>query len=47
MKVIRYWDNEVLKQTEAVLNEILRVADERTLTPNPSPGGRGDIKKRR
>ena len=41
LKVIRYWDNEVLQQTEAVLNDILRVAVERTLTPPPLPGGEG------
>jgi very-short-patch-repair endonuclease len=47
LKVVRYWDNEVLQQTEAVLNDILRAAEERTLTPAPLPEGEGDIKERR
>ena len=39
--VLRYWDNDVLQQTEAVLEAILGVAENRTLTPTPLPQGEG------
>ncbi|HET7569743.1 MAG TPA: endonuclease domain-containing protein [Gammaproteobacteria bacterium] len=42
LKVIRFWDNEVLAQTEIVMEAILNVAQGRTLTPSPSPEGRGE-----
>lgn len=42
MTVLRFWDNEVLQQTEAVLEAILNALERRTLTPDPSPGGRGE-----
>lgn len=41
-KVMRFWNNDVLQRTEAVLEEILQAAQERTLTPDPSPIGRGE-----
>ncbi len=41
-KVLRFWDDEVLMRTDDVLEAILKAAQERTLTPDPSPGGRGE-----
>ena len=41
MKVLRYWDNDVLQQTDAVLEAILSAAENRTLTPTPLPAGEG------
>jgi len=41
-RVIRFWDDEALKQTEAVLEEVLRqLTASRPLTPALSPEGRG------
>jgi methylmalonyl-CoA mutase cobalamin-binding domain/chain len=42
IRVLRFWNNDVLKNTEIVLNEIW-LALEETLTPNPSPKGRGEL----
>ena len=42
IEVIRFWNHDVLSKTEAVMDEILRVVQIRTLSPNPSPGGRGE-----
>ncbi|WP_114241331.1 endonuclease domain-containing protein [Dyella sp. C9] len=39
MKVVRFWNNEVLQETEAVLEAILGAASNRTLTPTPLPAG--------
>ncbi|MBD8873346.1 DUF559 domain-containing protein [Rhodanobacter sp. DHB23] len=41
LMVLRYWDNDVLQQTEAVLEAILGIAENRTLTPTPLPEGEG------
>ncbi len=41
LKVLRYWDNDVLQQTEAALEAILGAAENRTLTPTPLPAGEG------
>jgi very-short-patch-repair endonuclease len=41
LKVLRYWDNEVLQQTERVLESILSASENRTLTPTPLPAGEG------
>ena len=35
--VLRFWDNDVLKDTEGVLEAIAREVTRRTLTPSPSP----------
>ncbi|MBF0309479.1 MAG: endonuclease domain-containing protein [Magnetococcales bacterium] len=50
VRILRYWNNQLLQETEAVLEAIYREvmslkADSisfQTLTPNPSPGGRGE-----
>ncbi|HET6805862.1 MAG TPA: DUF559 domain-containing protein [Frateuria sp.] len=41
LKVLRFWDNDVLQQTDAVLEVILGAAHDRTLTPTPLPEGEG------
>jgi len=41
LKVLRYWDNEVLQQMDAVLEAILSAVGTRTLTPTPLPMGEG------
>jgi len=41
LRVLRFWDNEVLQQIDAVLEVILRTAHDRTLTPTPLPEGEG------
>jgi very-short-patch-repair endonuclease len=41
LKVLRYWDNDVLQQTDAVLEAILDAVGDRTLTPTPLPTGEG------
>lgn len=39
--VLRFWDNQVLQETEAVLEAILDIAQGRTLSPTPLPMGEG------
>ena len=41
IEIIRFWNHDVLLNTEAVMDEILRVAQGRTLSPDPSPVGEG------
>lgn len=41
LRMLRFWDNEVLQQMDAVLETILRTAHDRTLTPTPLPEGEG------
>jgi very-short-patch-repair endonuclease len=41
-EILRFWDNDVLNKTESVLGELLALLQARTLTPSPSPGGRGE-----
>jgi len=41
LTVLRFWDNEVLLQTEAVVEAIFNFAGNRTLTPTPLPMGEG------
>ena len=40
-KVVRFWDNEALLQTEAVVEAIWNALGNRTLTPTPLPAGEG------
>ena len=40
-KVIRFWDNDVLHHTDAILEAILSAVENRTLTPAPLPEGEG------
>lgn len=39
--VLRFWDNDVLQQTDAVLEAILNALPELPLTPTPLPMGEG------
>lgn len=39
--VLRFWDNQVLQETEAVREAILDFAQGRTLSPTPLPPGEG------
>mgnify|MGYP001036973652 CR=1 FL=1 len=39
--VLRFWDNQVLRETDAVLEAILNFARSRTLAPTPPPTGEG------
>jgi len=39
--VVRFWDNDVLSNTSAVLAAILDVLENRTLSPTPLPEGEG------
>jgi len=39
--VLRFWDNQVWQDTDAVLEAILTVARDRTLSPTPPPMGEG------
>ena len=39
--VLRFWDNQVLQEIEAVLEAILDFAQDRTLSPTPLPEGEG------
>jgi very-short-patch-repair endonuclease len=41
MAVLRFWDNKVTQQMDAVLGAILATAHDRTLTPTPLPAGEG------
>jgi very-short-patch-repair endonuclease len=38
VRVLRFWDDDVLKNTPAVADEILRVLEEKQPPPQPSPG---------
>jgi very-short-patch-repair endonuclease len=39
--VLRFWNNEILNKTPAVLACIQQALLDRCPHPNPSPGGRG------
>jgi very-short-patch-repair endonuclease len=41
IRIIRFWDNDVLSRTEAVLESILTSLRAPTLTPTPLPVGEG------
>jgi very-short-patch-repair endonuclease len=40
-RVMRFWDNDVLRDPDAVLEAILSAVENRTLTPTPLPEGEG------
>ncbi len=40
-RILRFWDNDVLLQTEAVLDAIWNAIGDRTLSPTPLPMGEG------
>jgi len=42
VEVVRFWDNDVLSNTDVVLESIVALLQRRTLTPNPSPDGSGE-----
>ena len=44
IKVVRFWDNDVLKRTRSVLEAILASTQDPTLTPTPLPAGEGLLK---
>ncbi len=41
-RVLRFWNNEVLKETESVLTVILSSLDGRSVAPSPRPSPRGE-----
>jgi len=41
IRVLRFWDNDALSRTEAVLETILASLRAPTLTPTPLPVGEG------
>jgi very-short-patch-repair endonuclease len=41
LKVLRFWNNDVLQQMDVVLEVILSFLEGRTLTPTPLPKGEG------
>jgi very-short-patch-repair endonuclease len=41
IRVLRFWNNEVLKETQAVVQEIWNALQD-SLSPSPSPKGRGE-----
>ena len=41
LRILRFWDNNVLNNTNAVLEAILNTVENRTLTPTPLPAGEG------
>ena len=46
-RVLRFWNNEVLKETESVLTMILSSLDEGMLPPHPGPLPRGEREEER
>ena len=47
LRVLRFWDNDVLNNTSAVLEAIVSAVENRTLTPTPLPMGEGLKKEAR
>ena len=41
-RVLRFWNNDVLSNTESVLEEIAKCLDPPALTPGPSPADAGE-----
>lgn len=42
LTVLRFWNDQVLNETEAVVMAIFVALRDRTLSPDPSPKGRGE-----
>jgi very-short-patch-repair endonuclease len=42
LRVLRFWNHQVLLELDSVLDAIWNCASHRTLSPSPSPGGRGE-----
>ena len=42
IRVVRFWDNDILKSSDACAGEILRHLEEGRPSPQPSPGGPGE-----
>jgi very-short-patch-repair endonuclease len=40
-RILRFWDNDVLLETEVVLDAIWSAVGDRTLSPTPLPAGEG------
>lgn len=40
-RVLRFWDNDALIETDAVLDAIWNIVSDRTLSPTPLPTGEG------
>jgi very-short-patch-repair endonuclease len=47
LRVLRFWDNEVFSNTDAVLEAIVSAVEGRTLSPTPLPVGEGLKKEAR
>jgi very-short-patch-repair endonuclease len=45
-RLLRFWDNDVLNQTDAVLEAIWNIVESADPHPNPSPGGRGAFERK-
>jgi len=45
LTLLRFWDNDLLQQTESVLEAILSAVGPRPLTPAPLPKGEGSTQK--
>jgi Uncharacterized protein conserved in bacteria len=45
-RVLRFWGHEVLGQADLVLDAIWNATREPALSPGPSPGGRGELRKK-
>ena len=41
LAILRFWDNDALSQTDALVEAIFNFASNRTLTPAPLPEGEG------